>query len=112
MNIGILSANVLLADMAVCIRLQIERKGFESSAGLCKKCLNEDLERLIGLTGLKANHFNPPKSSFRQTKKVLWQNGYMHRSEIPDIVVQFHGAPHLIKLKTVQLKIMFTRVIN
>lgn len=26
---------------------------------------------------------------------VLWQNGYMHRSEIPDIVVQFHGAPHL-----------------
>lgn len=36
MNIGILSANVLLADMAVCIRLQIERKGFESSAGLCK----------------------------------------------------------------------------
>ncbi len=28
MYIGILSANVLLADMAVCIRLQIERRKF------------------------------------------------------------------------------------
>jgi hypothetical protein len=24
---------------------------------------------------------------------VPWQNGYMHRSEIPEIVVQFHGVP-------------------
>jgi predicted RNase H-related nuclease YkuK (DUF458 family) len=29
---------------------------------------------------------------------VLWQNGYMHRSEIPDIVVQFHGAPQFLEL--------------
>ena len=25
---------------------------------------------------------------------VLWQNGFMRRSEIPEIVVRFHGAPH------------------
>lgn len=32
-------------------------------------------------------------ASVQANIKVLWQNGYMHRSEIPDIVVQFHGAP-------------------
>jgi hypothetical protein len=32
-------------------------------------------------------------ASIGHQQKVLWQNGYMHRSEIPDIVVQFHGAP-------------------
>lgn len=28
-------------------------------------------------------------------KLVPWQNGYMHRSEIPDIVVQFHGVSQI-----------------
>lgn len=32
-------------------------------------------------------------ASVGRKQMVLWQNGYMHRSEIPDIVVQFHGAP-------------------
>jgi hypothetical protein len=75
--------------MAVCIRLQIERKKFESSAGLCK------------ITCLMMDKFDSEEKVINQypsqTKKVLWQNGFMHRSEIPDIVVQFHGAPHLVK---------------
>lgn len=32
-------------------------------------------------------------SQYTSQLMVLWQNGYMHRPEKPDIVVQFHGAP-------------------
>jgi hypothetical protein len=32
-------------------------------------------------------------NQYTSQQMVLWQNGYMHRREKPDIVVQFHGAP-------------------
>jgi hypothetical protein len=41
-------------------------------------------------------------NQYHDKRMVLWQNGFMHRGEIPAIVVQFHGAPQYLKFKKIK----------
>ena len=80
--------------MAVCIRLQIERKKFPA----CRQAGNllQDSDKKLFVDEYNSGMRRVISTSIRDKQiGALAEWIYMRRSEIPEIVVQFHGAPHM-----------------